>query len=182
MLKNILEYDSKEFVFSMNGNRKTNDSLHHNSLVSTYKKNRRIDVDNERIHFRINKAKSLYSQYVPIYSVFSPVKPPGILTRCEMKASISSSRTRLTISCWLSGMLIMLRAKRKVSMLFKYPGKWRNPSFLNWNSMEHTIVTSLSLKISAKEKKACQIRSWTLLSPVGRFAREFVVRNLRRTF
>ena len=64
MLRNILEYDSKEFVFSLNGNKRINNSLHHNSMVSTSRKNKRIDVDNERIHFRITKAKSLYSQYV----------------------------------------------------------------------------------------------------------------------
>ena len=38
-------------------------SLHHNSLVSNYKKSKKIDSDNAKIHFRITKTKSLYSQY-----------------------------------------------------------------------------------------------------------------------
>jgi uncharacterized protein YpmS len=69
MLRNILDYDQKLFVFSFNKNIPTDTSLHHNSLVSTNKKNESIDSENQKIHFRITKTKSQYSQYVSSYSV-----------------------------------------------------------------------------------------------------------------
>lgn len=68
MLRNILDYDQKLFVFSFNKNIPTDTSLHHNSLVSTNKKNESIDSENLKLHFRITKAKSQYSQYFWSYS------------------------------------------------------------------------------------------------------------------
>ena len=45
MLQNILDYDSKLFVFSMNRNHpRTHSTLHHNSIVSSNKKNEFIDA------------------------------------------------------------------------------------------------------------------------------------------
>ena len=69
MLRNILDYDQKLFVFSFNKNIRTDTSLHHNSLVSTNKKNESIDSENLKLHFRITKAKSQYSQYFCSYLV-----------------------------------------------------------------------------------------------------------------
>lgn len=62
MLRNILDYDAKIFVFSLNKNPITRSTLHHNSIVTSNKKNESIDSENEKLHFRITKAKSLYSQ------------------------------------------------------------------------------------------------------------------------
>lgn len=42
MLQNILDYDQKLFVFSLNKNRATDTTLHHNSIVSSNKKNEGI--------------------------------------------------------------------------------------------------------------------------------------------
>jgi hypothetical protein len=39
MLKNILEYNQKLFLFSLNKKLATDSSLHHNSMVSNNKKN-----------------------------------------------------------------------------------------------------------------------------------------------
>jgi hypothetical protein len=62
MLRNILDYDCREFVFSFNSQRDTGSTLHHNSMVSNNLQSYRINLENEKIHFRITKAKSLYSQ------------------------------------------------------------------------------------------------------------------------
>ena len=39
MLQKIYDYDQKVFVFSLNKNRATDTTLHHNSIVSANKKN-----------------------------------------------------------------------------------------------------------------------------------------------
>jgi len=62
MIRNILDYDSKIFVFSLNKYPRTHSTLHHNSIVTSNRKNESIDSANEKLHFRISKAKSLYSQ------------------------------------------------------------------------------------------------------------------------
>lgn len=46
MLQNILEYDQKYFVFSLNKNQITENLLHHNSIVSGNKNNQQIDQEN----------------------------------------------------------------------------------------------------------------------------------------
>ena len=67
-------------------------SLHHNSLVSNYKRSKKIDSDNAKIHFRITKTKSLYSQYWNFYSAFFPRKWPGwILNKLGIAIGIARS-------------------------------------------------------------------------------------------
>lgn len=66
MLRKILEYDRKLFVFSLNqdpsGGSNGSPSLHHNSRVTQLKTTTKIDDENKQIHFRITKAKSLYGK------------------------------------------------------------------------------------------------------------------------
>ena len=115
----------------MNDTKRANNSLHHNSMVSTYKKNKRIDLDNEKIHFRITKAKSLYSQYLPIYPASFQIKYPGTPRKFDKKASTSNWRRKITISSSHSGMSTMFRAKRMTLILFKFPVKLRDLCFLS---------------------------------------------------
>lgn len=62
MVRNILDYRQKLFVFSLNKQTVVDTTLHHNSMVSTNKKNYSIDSENKRLHCRITKAKSQYSK------------------------------------------------------------------------------------------------------------------------
>lgn len=62
MLRKILEYDRRLFVFSLKTERPNNTLLHHHSRVAQFKKEEKIEEENERIHFRITHAKSLYNK------------------------------------------------------------------------------------------------------------------------
>ena len=73
MLRNILEYDQRAFVFSLNSDRSREGTLHHNSRVANFRNTCKIDSENEKIHFRITKAKSLYNKDHILSSRQSPL-------------------------------------------------------------------------------------------------------------
>jgi hypothetical protein len=100
MLRKILEYDQKLFVFSLNSDRPSKGFLHHNARVAHSKNHFKIDEENEKIHFRITTAKSLYNKEYLQSSRQSPVARTFLLRKhssySKIQPAARSARRLLT--------------------------------------------------------------------------------------
>lgn len=88
MFRKILEYDRKVFVFSLNPERPNPTLLHHHSRLANLKQEERIDQENQKIHFRITHAKSLYH---PLRS-HTPTSTPKIMKTFQLTTNHSSGK------------------------------------------------------------------------------------------